>query len=127
MRQLLICVIMLFTVSCKKNNDTNNINLSQRLMTKVAGTSTGTINQKIDLTVTWPYASGCDVLDKFEESRNGNIIIIKAYGHVEQTVCTQEAGYKTKTYNFVSTTAGTFELRFTNSDNSYISHTVTIN
>lgn len=127
MRQLIISMLILFTVSCNKNKDSIIIDVRQWQMTKVVGASTGTINQQIALTVSWPYSSGCDVLDKFEESRNGNIIIVKAYGHSEDGPCTMDAGYKTKIYNFVSTQTGTFELRFTNIDNSFISHTVTIN
>lgn len=125
MRQLIFFIMILLTVSC--NKDPKTVDMRQWQMTKVEGAITGAISQQIALTVSWPYSSGCDVLDKFEESRNGNIIIIKAYGHREEGICTMDAGIKTKIYNFVSTNTGTFELRFTNVDNSFISHTVTIN
>ena len=97
-------------------------------MIKVEGAITGTVNQPLALTVYWPYTSGtCDFLDKFEETKQANIILIKAYGHRSGGLCTDDAGVKTKIYNFVSTTAGTFELRFINKDNSFISHFVTVN
>ncbi|HMK04771.1 MAG TPA: hypothetical protein VK489_11290 [Ferruginibacter sp.] len=80
------------------------------------------------LTVHWFFTSGsCDVLDKFEETRLGNIITVKAYGHYSGQVCTTDAGIKTKIYNFISATARIFELRFVNPDNTVVSYTININ
>jgi hypothetical protein len=127
MRYTILAVFVASLFSCKKNNDSEIIYATWP-MTKVEGSNTGSINQSIPLTVYWPYASGsCDILDKFEEVREGNIIYVKALGHSASGICTTDAGIKTKTYNFFSTKAGTFELRFVNKDNSFILHTVTIN
>ncbi len=129
MRRMIIVTIILFTFSCTKNSEPNIpvTPLLQFNMTKVEGGLSGTTNQPVNLTVYWLYSSGCDVLDKFEESRQANIVSIKAYGHINEGICTHDAGIKTKIYNFTSTTAGTFELRFINRDNSFITQFVTIN
>ncbi|MEO7049742.1 MAG: hypothetical protein ABI091_30845 [Ferruginibacter sp.] len=104
------------------------VSLIQWNMTNAEGSLTGLVNQPSAFTVSWPYTSGsCDFLDKFEESRQGSIIFIKAYGHVNKGVCTDDAGTKTKIYNFTSITPGTFELRFINKDSSFISRMITIN
>lgn len=95
---------------------------------KVEGASNGTKNQIVPLTVYWPYTSGsCDVLSKFETSRKGSIIEIIALGYSSGGICTMDAGIKTKIYEFTSSSAGTFELRFMNRENTYLSHTVVIN
>jgi hypothetical protein len=125
MRQFLF-VFTLLIISCNKNNDKEVI-LVHWNVTKVEGPASGNVNQTVALTVSWPYGSGsCDVLDKFEETKQGNIIYIKAYGHTTSGICTMDAGIKTKTYNFRSASAGTFELRFVNRDNTFISHTIVI-
>jgi hypothetical protein len=125
MRLFLFAVFTLFVLSCNKPD--NEIIFIHWNVTKVEGPATGNINQTVALTVSWPYGSGsCDVLDKFEETKQGNIIYIKAYGHTTSGICTMDAGIKTKTYNFLSASAGTFELRFVNRDNTFISHTIVI-
>jgi len=97
------------------------------MVTKVDGATTGVINQAIPLTVYWFFTSGsCDILDKFEETRLGNIVTVKAYGHYSGQVCTADAGIKTKIYNFISPTPGTFELRFVNPDNTVVTYTIII-
>ena len=127
MRQITFIFFSLVTISCTKKTDPN-ISFIQWNMTIVEGGLTGRANQSLALTVYWPYTSGsCDVLDNFEETKQGNIISIKAYGHSNGGICTDDAGIKTKIYNFISATSGTFELRFINKDNSFISRFITIN
>lgn len=129
MRQIVLAFVFLLVTSCKKNTDTVNpdIKLSQWLITKVEGAATGNKNETIALTVYWPYSSGCDVLYQFEETRQTNIVIIKALGYSASGICTADAGIKTKIYNFSSSKAGTFELRFLNRNNTFITHTIIIN
>ena len=127
MRLILISLFCLSFFSCTKPKSTEIV-YSLRMMTKVDGVAAGNVNQLIPLTVSWFYTSGsCDILDKFEETRQGNIISIKAYGYYSGSICTADAGITTKIYNFISTTTGTFELRFINPDNSFITYTITIN
>jgi hypothetical protein len=119
------CILILF--SCRKSNDISGIDYTQWPISKVEGPIVANAKELIELKVYWPYSSGCDILDKFEIYKTGNIINIIAYGHTAADVCTQDAGLKTRTYNFSSTVPGVFELRFLNKDNSYITHIVTIN
>ena len=124
MQRILFAIFTLLIVCCNKKNE---VTFSHWNVTKVEGPAAGNANQAIALTVYWPYGSGsCDVLDKFEETREGSIIYIKAYGHVTSGICTMDAGIKTKIYNFFSASTGTFELRFVNRDNTFISHTIII-
>jgi hypothetical protein len=122
-------IALLFCVSlfaCKKENVDDPVYF-QRMVTKVEGTFNGTISQPVDITVYWPYSNGCDVLEKFTKSQQGNIISIKAFGYTKAGLCTQDAGIKTKMFSFKSAIPGVFELRFYNPDNSFVTHTITIN
>jgi hypothetical protein len=119
--------VLAVSISCKKET-AKEIIYFQRNVSAVAGAGTGTVNQLIPISVSWFYSSGsCDVMDKFEENRQGNIIWITAIGHSSGTICTTDAGTKVKIYNFLASTAGTYELRFLNKDNSYLTHTIIIN
>ncbi len=119
-------LISFLAFSCNKDNDADK-KLTQWAVIKVEGATSGNINQVVPITVYWPYTSGCDVLSKFEASWKAPIINITALGYSSGGICTMDAGIKTKIYEFTSASAGTFELRFMNKDNSYISHVVVIN
>ena len=124
MHRFLFVVFTFLIISCHKGDEEIFVHWN---VTKVEGPATGKINQSVAVTIYWPYGSGsCDVLDKFEETKEGNIIYIKAYGHTTSGICTMDAGIKTKIYNFLSASAGTFELRFVNPDNTFISHIIII-
>lgn len=127
MQKLFVGLLILLATSCTKNNYAR-VTLIPWRVTGVDGPATGGLNQRIALTVYWPYSSGsCDFLDKFEESRQGNIVYIKALGHTNRGICSHNAGTKTKIYNFQSSAAGIFELKFISNDTSVISHSITIN
>jgi hypothetical protein len=96
-------------------------------VTSASGATTSTQNVPVHLNVKWFYTSGCDEFDNFNTSQNGNVLIVKAIGHTNNTICTQETGLKTAIYIFNSTSTGNYEIRFTNKDNTYISHFVTVN
>jgi hypothetical protein len=97
-------------------------------MSRVEGDTTGKIDQTIILTVYYPTSSSCDVFDRFEQAHGANFFSWKAYGHTEtNNFCTNEAIEKSVTIKFTPISAGTYELRFINKDNSYFTHILTIN
>jgi hypothetical protein len=128
MKQYLILFASLLVFSmtaCKKEKLTN---AQQHDVTSVTGPATGNVNTDVTFTVTYPYTNGCDYIGSFEESKNGNVVNIKAYSKpvAKDAVCTQDVGSRTVEYKFRSATAGTFELRFMKLDGSAVSHTITI-
>ncbi len=129
MKFVFAILISIGFISCKKrDNHNSSIEPAQWNMTKVDGNGSGIVNQLIPLLVYYPTSSGCDILDSFTQSYQGNIILIKAFGHTNtSSICTQDASIKTKTFNFEPIAKGTYELRFVNKDNSYISHMLIVN
>jgi hypothetical protein len=123
MRTIFCALLLILVVSCNKEKQ----DFEQWNIIKVEGPATGTIHQALELKVYWPYSSGCDVVDRFEEFIEGNIINVKAYGHTANGICTADAGVKNKIYTFIPASSGIFEFRFSNKDNSIISHVVVIN
>lgn len=126
LRQFFPLLLAACLFSCKKSGEPG-ISYTQWMVTSVAGEHATPHNQSLSITVYWPYSSGCDVVDKFEEERQGNIILIKTFGYTKGGVCTMDAGIKSAVYHFSAASAGTYELRFLNIDHSYVSHSVTVN
>lgn len=120
-------VILFMLISCKKSNSESAIP-GQWNMSRVEGVTSGTLYQTISLKVFYPTSSGCDLLDKFEQSTQGKIISIRAFGHTETSnICTEAAIEKSANLSFTPTSTGSFELRFIQRDNSYFTYTLTIN
>ncbi|HUC81291.1 MAG TPA: hypothetical protein VMR70_10270 [Flavisolibacter sp.] len=113
-------------VACKKESRLTEA--KHHDVNTVTGAATGTVNNPVKLTVTYPYTNGCDYIGSFEESRAGNKVTIKALSKpvAKDAVCTQDAGTRTVEYNFTSATAGTFELQFLKPNGTTLNHTVTI-
>ncbi len=87
MFKLNFLMALCFFISCsKKSNEV--ITTSTLLMDCVIGTNATTKSIPIDLNVKWFYSSGCDVFDNLTSTSNGNIIIIKAFGYINNTIYT---------------------------------------
>ena len=123
----LFIVLIFLTCSCSKSaNDTSTVPIHWNV-TKVEVPNTGLVNQDISLTIYYPTSSGCDIFDKFEQSTQGNVILVKALGHTEiNSFCTQVALERTVIFNFQPNSIGNFEIRFINRDNSYLTHNLII-
>ena len=130
MRRLIFFIGMIAGISCSKNNiapESNFPSTNQWMITNVDGPHSGNINDSIALTVYWPYGSGCDVLDGFQQTQQGYEVLIKAFGHTNYGFCTQAAGVKTKIFYFYTSSPGRYRLKFLNPDNSYLIYIITIN
>ena len=112
-------------IACKKENVTNE---QLHDITSVTGSATGTVNTDVILMVTYPYINGCDFIERFEESKEGNVITVKGITKPvgKDVVCTQDVGTRTIEYKFKASTAGTYELRFRKLDNTTVNHTIVI-
>jgi hypothetical protein len=120
-------LILLALPSCKKSNSDSN-NLVRWNINRVEGPATGMANQSINLLVYYPTSSGCDVLEKFEQTTQDKIMSIKAYGYTQTSGnCTAGAIEQSITLSFTISTPGSYELRFIQKDNSYITFNLTIN
>ena len=117
--------MVLGMIACKKERPT-----SEELhdLLSVTGPSTANVNTNVTFVVTYPYSNGCDYIGRFEETKNSNVISIKAFSKPvpKNTICTQDIGTRTIEYTFRSATAGAFELRFRSRDGSFVTHTITI-
>ena len=120
-------LILILLVSCTKSSSEHYTSV-QWNMNRVEGDTTCKIDQTIILTVYYPTSSSCDIFDRFENTTQDHFFSYKAYGHTETSkFCTEAAIEKSVEVKFTPVSAGSYELRFINKDNSYISHSITVN
>lgn len=113
--------------SCEKDGEAQDPGL-QHDMTEVTGPSGAAVWQGVAFAVDYFSSDGCRIVQRFREKRNGNVIIVRAYGTVDpNAVCTQDARTRTARFMYTPSATGTLEFRFTNRDGTYISKTLTVN
>jgi hypothetical protein len=124
-----VCIITtLMAFTCKKGNDENNkcLSYAKAPVTVVSGATTGSINQDINLTVSFTCINGCGQFSGFEQVRTGNTFEISVTAKYEGCICTQDVPTRQQVYTFRASQRGTYLLNFVQGSNSYITHTITV-
>jgi hypothetical protein len=88
--------------------------------------TTAPINEQIAIPVSFWLSNGCGKLDSLIEKKEGNLITIQLKGKYEGCVCTEAIRDEQTFYKFRATTAGTYQLRFLQSDNTYLNQTIEV-
>jgi len=113
--------------SCDKQPDDGScVSYAKAPVTKIEGVTTTLANQDVTLTISFGCFNGCGQFGNFEETIVGNITTIKVNAKYEGCVCTQEAPIRVTSYNFKKTQTGTYELKFSRGENSYLTHTIVV-
>lgn len=125
---LTLCAFFIIPLfSCYKLPEVNNCS-SFRVapITKIVGSNTALVNQEVDLTISFGCTNGCGQFGNFEETTSGNTSTIKINAKYEGCICTKDAPTRTISYKFKKMQPGTYELKFYQSDNLYVTHTITV-
>ena len=124
---LYFSLMVLSLIGCTKTpNEPPCISFQTGPVTKIDGTTTASVNQEILLTVDFTSMNGCGQFNKFEETVNGNETTIVVNAKYEGCICTQDLPTRRVTYKFRKSQAGIYTLKFFQSDNIYLNHTVTV-
>lgn len=117
-----IIIIASLNISCNNNDDKNNEceEYDVGYVTYVNSPTTGTVNETINLEVSFGVFNGCGVFEKFIEIENRNIRTIEVEAKYESCVCTQDAVIRTVNYEFITQISGNYELRFKSNETDYI-------
>ena len=119
----LSCTLSL--ISCDKNKVAHP-GFDNSVITKVEGPVSVAVGQEIDLQVTLQGYNGCAVSGQLQENIYGNTHIIKGKVIYEGDACFQALVSIVKTYKFKGSANGTYELKFLKVDNTFITHTITV-
>ena len=94
----------------------------------INGASTGNIEEKINIEVTFKIHNGCGSFGKFIEIQSGNTTIIEVDAKYKRCVlCAELLSNIAINYEFEALASGIYYLKFKSSPTEYIVHTLTIN
>ena len=110
----------------KKNENSACLSITKAPVTKIEGANTALVNQEILLTVSFGCFNGCGQFLDFNEVITGNATTITVKAKYEGCICTQDLPIRQTTYKFKKSQTGTFELKFQQSENTYLSHTIIV-
>lgn len=126
LNQLFLLVIITL-LGCNKNNgDKTCLSFAKAPVTRVEGAHAASPNQEIILAFSFQCHNGCGQFGNFEETSTGNVTTISVIAKYEGCICTQEAPIRQTTYKFKKSQTGTFDLRFWQTDNTYLTHTIVV-
>lgn len=124
---LLLSILLLWIMSCSKEQDSNCIENKIAYVTLINSPSTGSVNQNINIEVSFGVNNGCGNFGKFIETQNGNTKTIEVEARYEGCVCTQDAPTRKTNYVFKTQNSANYILKFKSSATEFITANLTIN
>ena len=122
---IFIAVLTIFVFTqCDK--DEKCIEYHQAAITMTNTPTLGEVNKEIPIIISFGCFNGCGQFDSFEESKQGNVLIINVIAKYEGCACTQDAPTKQATYLFETSEQGVYYLKFKQNDNNYLIDTLII-
>lgn len=95
-------------------------------VTRIEGATTASVNQEINLTISFTCFNGCGQFGNVEETIAGNTTTIIVNAKYTGCICTQDVPTRATSYKFKKALAGTYELKFLQTENNYIIHTIIV-
>lgn len=118
-------ILVLFGCN-KTQGDKECLSYAKAPVTKVEGPQTGLVNQDINLTVSFSCFNGCGQFGNFDQTSNGNTTTIQVNAKYEGCICTQDVPIRQSIYKFKATQAGTYYLKFFQTENTYLIDTIRV-
>jgi len=116
----------LVLLSCSKMHDNKCLSFTNAPVTKIEGPNTGSVNQDINLIVSFGCFNGCGQFGNFKQTSNSGTTIVNVIAKYEGCICTQDAPIRQAPYKFNATQTGTYYLKFWQAENNYLTDTITI-
>jgi hypothetical protein len=114
-------------ISCSKEHDNTCIENRIAYVTSINSPSTGSVNENINIEVSFGVNNGCGNFGKFIETQNGNTKTIEVEARYEGCVCTLDAPTRKTNYVFKTQTSGNYILKFKSSSTEFITVNLAIN
>lgn len=122
-----ILVILIASSGCYKVNRWKEcIGYTNATITEVKGPNTASVNQEIDLIISYYLDNGCGKFESLETTSKGNIFTIRLKAKYQGCICTQMIIPGQYIYKFKAGQAGVYILKFLQPDNSYRDFTITV-
>lgn len=125
--KLIPILLLLLIFSCSKEQENNCIENRIAYASSINSPSTGTINENINIEVSFGVNNGCGNFGKFIETQNGNMKTIEVEARYEGCICTMDAPTRKTNYVFKTQNSGNYILKFKSSETEFITANLTIN
>lgn len=126
--KLILSTLLLVVFSCSKEEPENKC-IENRIayVTSINSPSSGTVNENINIEVSYGVNNGCGNFGKFIETGSGNTKIIEVEARYEGCICTMDAPIRKTNYVFKTQISGNYILKFKSSSTEYITVNLAIN
>lgn len=122
-----IVLLVVLLSGCKKQQGNEKcLSYTKAPVTGINGPNTATVNQEINLTVAFTCFNGCGQFGNFEDITTGNTSLITVNAKYEGCICTQDVPTRKFTFKFKRSQPGNYDLKFLQTENTYLSHTVVV-
>ena len=127
-KSLVSFTTLVMLVGCDKElNRDKCLSYTTAQITTVGGPDNVSVNQEIDLNVSYFFNNGCGKFDGVESAASGNTTIISLKAKYEGCVCTAIIQTGEVNYKFKAGQAGVYYLKFLQPNNTYFTDTITVN
>lgn len=125
-----VLLILTLTASlflgCPENDD-NDQNLSFAPVLSIDAPSTGSINQKTVIEVSFLVNNGCGSFKRFLGNQKGKTTDIEVQAHYVDQICTQATQTLKANYEFTPTETGSYTYKFKASNDEVITTIIDVN
>ena len=124
---LTLILSIVFFISCSDNDENNCINFEEMAnVTAAEAPDVATVNEPIDVTVTFSVDNACGEFADFNVSTSGTTRTIDVLAVYEGCACAQVITSRSATYTFTPEQSGEHTLRFTSGTDEFIEETILI-
>jgi hypothetical protein len=110
----------------KKHTDSKCLSFAKAPVIKVEGANSAMPNQEVTLTVSFGCHNGCGQFGNFDETIISNVTTIIVNAKYEGCTCTHNLPIRQSLYKFKKSQAGRYDLRFWQTENTYLTHTIIV-
>ncbi|WP_029036969.1 hypothetical protein [Salinimicrobium xinjiangense] len=130
MKKKSIFILFLSTllfIACSDDDEQDCINYEELAnVTNVEAPETATVNEAVDLTVTFQVQNACGEFARFDESMTGTTRTIAVEAIYDGCACAQVITSRTVTYTFTPQTVGEHVLVFYTAPDEFVEVTITV-
>ncbi len=123
---IIIIALCIFLTSCLGKIDPPVCIVTlEAPVSAVTGANSTTVNNAINLNVSFPITNGCGSFSTFNQAVIADTTIVRVLAKYEGCTCTQVATTGTATYIFSKPTPGRYYIKF-RGDTSFVTKIVTV-
>jgi hypothetical protein len=111
---------LLFSCSIDQKNEGECVSNKTEYVTSVNSPSKVSVNETINIEVSFQVFNGCGRFGKFIETQNNNTKNIEVEAKYEGCICTQDLPIRATNYKFIPNRIGNYELNFISSPTEFI-------